>query len=144
MWFDLLGFAVPLNLGVMEGSRIVALRAIGYNAVLGMTYGMAFRLAQLFWAGFGLVNYALMIPKGNRSVEAAIVRSQESGMAAPDPDTISHSRPAEGNGKPGHAVRNDSLEYSLPSDRSTPPGDDQTFRRLNPNPRDTGSGRDRR
>jgi hypothetical protein len=60
MWFDLLAFAVPMNLGVLEGSRIVALKAVGYNAVLGMTYGVALRITLLFWAGFGLVNYALL------------------------------------------------------------------------------------
>jgi hypothetical protein len=60
MWFDLLTFAVPLNLGTLEGTRIVTLKASGYNALLGMTYGVALRLAQLFWAGFGLLCYALL------------------------------------------------------------------------------------
>lgn len=58
MWFDLLTFAMPLGLGTLEGSRIIALRAVGYNALLGMTYGVALRLAQLFWAAAGLVIYA--------------------------------------------------------------------------------------
>jgi len=57
MWFDLLTFAVPMNLGSLEGSRIVALRAVGYNSLLGITYGVAARLAQLFWAAYGLVMY---------------------------------------------------------------------------------------
>src|SRR5215475_11447975 len=60
MWFDLLTFAMPLGLGTLEGSRIIALRAVGYNALLGMTYGVALRLAQLFWAAAGLVIYALL------------------------------------------------------------------------------------
>ncbi len=60
MWFDLLTFVVPLNLGTLEGSRIVALKAVGYNALLGMTYGVALRLAQLFWSAFGLVSYSLL------------------------------------------------------------------------------------
>jgi len=60
MWFDLLTFAMPLGLGTLEGSRIIALRAVGYNALLGMTYGVALRLAQLFWAATGLVNYAFL------------------------------------------------------------------------------------
>ncbi|MDB6123402.1 MAG: hypothetical protein JWQ71_2395 [Pedosphaera sp.] len=60
MWFDLLTFAVPMNLGSLEGSRILALKAIGYDTLLGMTYGLALRLALLFWAGFGLVSYALL------------------------------------------------------------------------------------
>ena len=60
IWFDLLTFAVPLNLGALEGTRIVALKAVGYNALLGMTYGVALRLAQLFWSAFGLVSYGLL------------------------------------------------------------------------------------
>ena len=60
MWFDLLTFAVPFNLGTLEGTRIVALRAIGYNALVGMTYGVMLRLALLFWACFGLVSYGLL------------------------------------------------------------------------------------
>lgn len=61
MWFDLLTFAVPLNLGALEGTRILALKAIGYNALLGMTYGVSLRLAQLFWAIFGLASYGLLV-----------------------------------------------------------------------------------
>jgi uncharacterized protein (TIRG00374 family) len=60
MWFDLLTFAMPFGLGTLEGTRVIALRAVGYNALLGMTYGIALRLAQLFWAAAGLANYALL------------------------------------------------------------------------------------
>jgi len=77
MWFDLLSFAVPMNLGVLEGSRIVALKAVGFNAVLGMTYGVALRITLLFWAGFGLVNYALL---------AAQVRTPAAKAPAECPD----------------------------------------------------------
>jgi hypothetical protein len=60
MWFDLLTFAVPLNLGALEGTRIVAFKAIGYTALAGMTYGIVIRLSQIFWTGFGLAAYALL------------------------------------------------------------------------------------
>jgi hypothetical protein len=60
MWFDLITFAMPFGLGTLEATRIVALRAVGYNALLGMTYGIAMRLAQLFWSAVGLVNYAFL------------------------------------------------------------------------------------
>jgi len=60
MWFDLLTFAMPFGLGTLEGTRIIAFRAVGYNALLGVTYGFALRLAQIFWAVAGLVNYALL------------------------------------------------------------------------------------
>lgn len=60
MWFDLLTFAIPMNLGTLEGTRIVALKGLGYTAVTGMTYGVAIRMAQVAWSLFGLVNYALL------------------------------------------------------------------------------------
>jgi len=60
MWFDLLTFAVPLNLGTLEGTRILAFQAMGYTAVMGMTYGIAIRLAQKFLACFRLLNHALL------------------------------------------------------------------------------------
>jgi uncharacterized protein (TIRG00374 family) len=60
MWFDLVTFAMPFGLGTLEGTRVIALRAVGYNALLGVTYGIALRLAQLFWAAAGLANYAFL------------------------------------------------------------------------------------
>lgn len=59
MWFDLLTFAVPLNMGTLEGSRIIVFKAVGFGPVMGLTYGFALRLAQLSCACFGLANYAL-------------------------------------------------------------------------------------
>jgi hypothetical protein len=58
MWCDLLTFAVPLNAGSLEGSRMMAARGLGFSALLGLTYGLALRLAQFFWAGVGLALYA--------------------------------------------------------------------------------------
>ena len=60
MWFDTLTFAIPMNAGTLEGSRIVAFKALGYNALLGLTYGATLRMAQLFWALFGLASYGLL------------------------------------------------------------------------------------
>ena len=64
MWFDLLTFAVPLNMGSLEGTRIVAFKAAGLSAVTGMTYGLTLRLAQLSVACFGLANYLLFMKAG--------------------------------------------------------------------------------
>lgn len=61
LWFDLLTFAVPLNLGTLEGSRMVAFRAAGLGAVSGMTFGIAQRLAQLACTAFGLITYAGLV-----------------------------------------------------------------------------------
>lgn len=58
MSFDLLTFAVPLNAGSLEGSRILSLKLLGLSSSAGMTYGIALRFGQMFWAGAGLVFYA--------------------------------------------------------------------------------------
>jgi uncharacterized protein (TIRG00374 family) len=60
LWFDLLVFAVPMNIGTLEASRIVTFAAVGYKAVEGMTYGMMLRLGQLLWAVAGLMGYAVL------------------------------------------------------------------------------------
>ena len=60
MWFDLLTFAVPLNVGSLEGSRIVVFKSVGFASLPGMTYGVATRLAQMFWACFGLTLYGFL------------------------------------------------------------------------------------
>lgn len=57
LWFDLLTFAIPLNLGTLEGSRILVLKALGCQALLGMAFGVAVRIAQVFWACYGLASY---------------------------------------------------------------------------------------
>jgi uncharacterized membrane protein YbhN (UPF0104 family) len=63
MWFDLLTFAVPQNLGTLEGTRVIVLQAFGYTSLMGAAYGFAFRLAQIFWSCFGLANHALLVSR---------------------------------------------------------------------------------
>jgi hypothetical protein len=65
-WFDLLVFMVPLDLGVQEGSRVLALKAVGYTPVLGMTYAMALRLQQIFWAASGLLAYVVLTSRSRK------------------------------------------------------------------------------
>jgi uncharacterized protein (TIRG00374 family) len=66
MWFDLLTFAVPMNAGSLEGSRILSLRFLGYGSLLGMTYGIAIRLAQMFWSAVGLAFYGALTARESR------------------------------------------------------------------------------
>ena len=61
MWFDLLTFAIPLNAGALEGGRTLAAKAVGYSTVIGLTYGVAVRASQLFWAALGLLAYASLM-----------------------------------------------------------------------------------
>lgn len=75
LWFDLLTFAVPMNLGTLEGSRILVFKALGCQALLGMAFGVSVRMAQLFWACFGLLSYARLATGASKR--------QENGAAAP-------------------------------------------------------------
>jgi hypothetical protein len=68
LWFDLILFAAPTNVGVLEWSRTVTVTAVGQQAMTGLTYGLAIRLAQLFWAGFGLLNYAWLASPRQKSM----------------------------------------------------------------------------
>jgi hypothetical protein len=70
MWFDLITFAVPLNAGALEASRIVALKSLGGTSLVGMTYGVALRLAQLFCAAFGLASHAMLVSQNGRGGSA--------------------------------------------------------------------------
>jgi uncharacterized protein (TIRG00374 family) len=60
LWFDLLTFAIPLNLGTLEASRILVFKSLGCQALLGMTFALAVRIAQVFWVCFGLLSYTLL------------------------------------------------------------------------------------
>jgi hypothetical protein len=60
-WFNLVTFALPVDLGVQEASRLVVFRLLGYSSALGLTYGITLRIEQLLWSGLGLFIYALLI-----------------------------------------------------------------------------------
>lgn len=66
MWCDLLTFAVPMNMGSLEGTRIVVFKAIGRGAASGMAYGLAIRMAQISWSVFGLALYGWLMARENR------------------------------------------------------------------------------
>lgn len=70
-WFDLLTFMIPLGIGVQEGTRILAFTALGFHSAQGLTYGIALRLEQIFWAGGGLLLYlSLLGAKKAEGIEA--------------------------------------------------------------------------
>ncbi len=60
-WLDIVGFAIPIDIGVMEATRIIAFSALGFPSSLGLTYGITVRLRQIFWAGVGLLFYATLL-----------------------------------------------------------------------------------
>lgn len=83
MWFDLLTFAVPQNLGTLEGTRALILQTFGYTALMGVTYGFALRLAQVFWSCFGLAIYGSLVAARDalRIPAASPLRAQPNGLS---------------------------------------------------------------
>jgi hypothetical protein len=66
IWFDLAAFAIPVDIGVQEATRVLAFRIVGYPSALGLTYGITRRIQQLFWAGIGLALYGLLVSTRSR------------------------------------------------------------------------------
>ena len=62
-WFNLVTFALPVDIGVQETTRLIIFRMLGFPSALGLTYGITVRLEQLFWAGIGLAVYAILVVK---------------------------------------------------------------------------------
>lgn len=97
MWFDLLTFAVPMNVGSLEGSRIVAFKALGYTSLAALTYSVAFRSTQIFWSCVGLIFYASLvggrsqIQKGPTTSRTASESSMDSYTRIPSNDQPTHS-----------------------------------------------------
>jgi len=60
-WFDLVTFAVPYDVGVLEGSRGLIFKILGFNWSMGLSYGIAIRLEQIFWAAIGLLFYTFIL-----------------------------------------------------------------------------------
>ncbi len=60
-WFDLITFAIPLGIGVQEGGRVLAFKILGFSLAQGLTFGIALRLEQIFWAGVGLFIYPVLL-----------------------------------------------------------------------------------
>lgn len=65
-WFDFLTFAIPLGIGVQEATRVIALKAVGFDMAMGLAYGVTLRLEQIFWAIAGLLCYATLISEGSK------------------------------------------------------------------------------
>lgn len=65
-WLDLAAFALPNDIGILEGTRVIAFTALGFGASLGLTYGIIYRLAQIFWGAAGLFLYATLLSQTRR------------------------------------------------------------------------------
>jgi hypothetical protein len=63
---------------------VLVLQAFGYTTLMGVTYGFAQRLAQIFWSCFGLLNYASLMPDGK-------VRARLAGGSIPELSQLPHA-----------------------------------------------------
>ncbi len=83
-WFNLLSFAVPIDLGVMEATRVLTFMIFGLPSSLGLAYGISLRLEQLFWAGTGLFMYAVLLSRlhERHAAHAAVTAEQDAVRAA--------------------------------------------------------------
>jgi len=60
-WLDLVAFALPHDVGILEGTRVLAFTTLGFGASLGLTYGIVYRFAQIFWGAAGLFLYVTLL-----------------------------------------------------------------------------------
>jgi len=58
-WLELMAFAIPTNVGVIEATQLFVFKALNFGAALGLTYGITLRIDQLLWSLFGLIIYAI-------------------------------------------------------------------------------------
>ncbi len=63
IWFNLVTFALPVDFGVQETTRVIIFTILGFHSAVGLTYGITLRLEQLVWAGVGLAVYAILVGK---------------------------------------------------------------------------------
>lgn len=71
IWFlgtliDLVAFAIPLDIGLLEATRVVVFSIFGFSSAAGLTFGVALRIDQIFWALAGLGVYFGLVAEGKR------------------------------------------------------------------------------
>jgi uncharacterized protein (TIRG00374 family) len=71
-WFDLIGFLVPLGMGIHEGSRVLIFEALRLSGSMGLVMGLSVRIIRSFWASMGLLCYGLLI-KEERSLQTNLL-----------------------------------------------------------------------
>ncbi len=76
-WMDLVAFALPNDIGILEGTRIIAFKTIGFTASFGLTFGIIFRLAQIFWGAAGLILYATLMSERKKFLTPETQKTQE-------------------------------------------------------------------
>ncbi len=72
-WLDLIVFPIPLEIGVQESIRVIVFTALGFSMAMGLTYGLALRIEQIFWAILGFAAYAVLARSGRPSEKEMLV-----------------------------------------------------------------------
>lgn len=60
---DIVAFAVPAGLGTQEGARVLVFVMLGYAKDLGLSFGLALRIEQIFFAILGLGLYPALLAR---------------------------------------------------------------------------------
>ena len=66
-----------MDVGLLEGTRVLTFALLGFPASLGLTYGIARRVEQIFWAGSGLLLYGALVAARKRREAAVSVARME-------------------------------------------------------------------
>jgi hypothetical protein len=75
--FDLVAFVIPLDIGVLEATRVMVFRIFGFSSATGLAFGVALRIEQIFWAMMGLGIYLGMV--GDRKKRGLAPRGEVPG-----------------------------------------------------------------
>jgi len=71
-WLDLIAFPIPLEIGVQESIRVIVFTALGFSMAMGLTYGLALRIEQIFWAIIGFAAYAVLARSAKASQDEVL------------------------------------------------------------------------
>ncbi|MEN6464215.1 MAG: lysylphosphatidylglycerol synthase domain-containing protein [Syntrophaceae bacterium] len=72
-WLDLITFPIPLEIGVQESIRVIVFTALGFTMAMGLTYGLALRIEQIFWAIAGFAAYAALARSGRAREQKVLI-----------------------------------------------------------------------
>ena len=87
IWFNLITFALPVDFGVQETTRVIIFTILGFDSAAGLTYGITLRLEQLVWAGAGLAVYALLVGEMREGKKVVLGAGGAATGRAEEPDS---------------------------------------------------------
>ncbi len=79
-WLDILTFPIPLEIGLQETIRVLVFSTLQYTMALGLTFGVALRLEQIFWGGVGMLSYTLLFPRGRKGISTEKILEENDSL----------------------------------------------------------------